>query len=602
MGETALGNKKAQMKNSKRRRDAVFFGEKPEFERPKTASTSSRPSLTRTLTTGTTSPESTLLLTIRCFLLKGDHRFQYLDFPVGRPLAVTGELQGFVGEGPDRIASVIVSEIRSYSLGTDSAKTLSNCCGVSCTEQDPVTTERLLAALDPVKVESTRDLIGKAQVLDDCLNSNGRDMMAKSPLDGLPRRPALAKLRKASSNIAIKSKLTHLFMRSGSKAGIPTPPGSPERLGTSPRSAAFNEGSSLGHFRNGINATPAARLNPDEQLDYDLATPWSNNLTRSGLRRAKLRQELPRLRTAEAQALARQSLLPNLSQFSPSSIESSPPNVEGLSPIEAEFSPIKMLPQSDAPISPVETRPQPLTAGPQADRDLHSHPPAEKSAKSPCQTERRNMFILKMATDQSSVFPQRSATRDDVAAGPAGYEASNPITLTQATCTTSWGMSPPIPHHHRQQHPKIPFPKFTPTWSISKKKRAKHIINALNSSLPSRLKYTASMPNLNFYPSPLSFPPPPKQQRVRKSPSAPRILPHREQRVFNNVAARNLAPFKKINEEDSHKEKGKGKGKEKEKNMKMNHDRNRTSWYDSVSDSCYEEDEKEGGSTRSLYF
>lgn len=589
MGETTLGSKQAQMKNFHRRRDAVFFGEKPEFERPKTASTSSRPSSTHTRTTSTTSAESTLLLTIRCFLPKGDHRFQNLDFSVGRPLAVTGELQGFVGEGPERVASIIVSDIEPYSLGTDSAKILNNCCGVSCTEQDLVTTERPLATLDQVKVDNMRDLIGKAQMIDDSLKSKGRDMMPKS--SRVPRRPALAKLGKASSNMTIKSKFTNLFTRSGSKTNIPTPSGSPERPTTSSRSANFNEGSSFEYARAGINATPAARLSPDAQSDYDLATSWSNNQTRSGLRQAELRQQLPRLRTAEAQAFARQSFLPNLSHFSPLSIESSPPNIDGLLPTEEEFWPMKMLPQFEEPSSSVETRSQPLTAGPQPDRDLHSHPPAEKSAKSPISTERRNMFTLKLITGQSSVFPQRTSANDDVAAGPAGCEASNPRTLTSATCTTSWGTSPPITHHHRQQHPKIPFPKFTPTWTISKKKRAKQVINALNSGLPSPSKYTASMPDLNFHPSPLSLPPPPKQQRVPKSPSAPKILSHREQRVYHNVAARCSASLKKmemIKEEDFHKEKKKGKGKEKKK---KNGDKGRMSWYDSDSNSPYEEDE-----------
>lgn len=593
IGETALDSKQAQMKNFRRRRDAVIFGEKPEFERPKRASTSSRPSLTHTRTTSTTSAASTSLFTIRCFLPKGDHRFLKLKFPVGRPLAVSGELQGFVGEGPDRIASIIVSEIASYSHGTDSAKIFNNCCGVSCTEQDPATTERLLVALDPVKVDNTRDLIRKAQMINDSPESKGRDIMPKSPPDGVPRRPALAKLRKASSNINIKSKFTNLFTRSGSKTGIPTPSGSPERPATSPRSANSDETSSLEHVCTGINAIPAASLNPDEQSDYDLATPWSNGLTKSGLRQAELRQQLPRLRTAEAQALARQPLLPNLSQFSPLSLESLSPNTEGLSPFEAELSPMKMMRQFDEPSSPVEPRLQPSKRSPQPDRDLHIHPAAKKSAKSPTLTKRRNVFALEMVTDQSSGFPQRP-TANDVPVGSVGYDASNPTTLSPATCASSWGISPPIPHHHCQQHPKIPFPKFIPIWNISKKKRAIKAINALNSGLPSTLKYTASTPNLNFYPSPLSIPPPPKQQRIPKSPSASNILPHREQRVFNNVAARSSAPVQKmemIKEEDFHKE------KEKE-----NDAMSATSWYDSDSNSYYEEDEHGGGSTKPLFF
>lgn len=388
MDEKTLGSKQAQMKNFHRRRDAVFFGKKPEIERPKTASTSSRPSLTYTRTTSTRSAESTLLVIIRCFLPKGDHRFQNLNFPVGRPLVVTGELQGFVGEGPDRIASIIVSEIASYSHETESAQIFNNCCGVSCTEQDPVTTERPLVALDPVKVDNMRDLIGKAQMIDYFPKSKGRDIMPKSPPDGVPRRPALAKLRKASSNITIKAKLTHLLTRSGSKTDIPTPSESPELPANSPRTTKFDEVSSLEHVRAGINATPDARLNPDEQSGYDLVTPWSNNLTKSGLRQAELRHVLPRLRATEAQALAQQTFLPKLSQFSPLSIESSPLNTEDLLSIEGKFLPMKMTRQSSEPSSPIETRLQPLTRGPQPDPDLHSHPPAEKSAKSPILTER----------------------------------------------------------------------------------------------------------------------------------------------------------------------------------------------------------------------
>lgn len=593
IGETALDSKQAQMKNFRRRRDAVFFGEKPEFEQLKTASTSSRPSLTHKRTTSTTSAASTLPLTIRCFLPKGDARFLKLKFPVGRALAVTGELQGFVGEGPDRTASIIVSEIASYSHGTDSAKILNNCCGVSCTEQDPATTERLLVALDPVKVDNTRDLMRSAQMIDDSPKSKGHDIMPNSPPDGVPRRPALAKLRKASSNITIKSKFTNLFTRSGNKTEIPTPSGFHERPATSPRSASFDERSSLEHVCTGINATAAASLNRDEQSDYDLATPWSNELTKSGLRQAKLRQQLPRLQTAEAQALARQPLLPNLSQFSPLSIDSLSPNTEGLSPFEAELSPMKMMRQFDEPSSSVETRLQPSKRSLQPDRDLHIDPAAKKSAKSPTLTKRRKVFDLKLITERSTGFPKRP-TANDVPVGPVGYEASNPTTISPARCASSWGISPPIPHHHCQQHPKIPFPKFIPIWNISKKKRAKKVINALNSGPPSLLKYTTSTPNLNFYPSPLSIPPPPKQQRIPKSPSASNILPHREQRVVNNVAARNSAPVQKmemIKEEDIH-----------EEEEKVNDAMSATSWYDSDSHSLYEEDENGGDSTESLFF
>lgn len=384
--------------------------------------------------------------------------------------------------------------------------------------------------------------------------------MPKSPPDGVPRRPALAKLRKASSNINIKSKFTNVFTHSGSKKDIPTPSGFPEQPATSPRSANFDE-RSLEHVRTGINATPAASLNPDEQSDYDLATPWSIDLKKSGLRQAELRQQLPRLRTAEAQALAQQPLLPNLSQFSPLSIESLSPNTEGLSPFEAELSPMKMMRQFDEASSSVETRLQPSKRSPQPDRDLHIHPAAKKSAKSPTLTKRRKLFALEMITDQSSGFPQRPTANDDPV-GPVGYNASNPTTLSPATCASSWGISPPIHHHHCQQNPKLPFPKFISIWNISKKKRAKKAINALNSGLPTPLKHTASTPNLNFYPSPLSIPPRPKQQSIPKSPSASNILPHREQRVSNNVAARSSAPVQKmemIKEEDFHKEKEKEK-------------------------------------------
>lgn len=581
------------MKDFRRRRDAVFFGDMPEFELPKTASTSSRPSLTHTRTTSTMSAASPLPLTIRCFLPKGDHSLRKLRFPVGRALAVTGELQGFVGEGPNRIASIIVSEIASYSHGTDSAKIFNNCCGVSCTEQDPATTERLVVAVDPVKVDNMRDLIRKAQMIDDFPKSQWRDIMTKSPPDGVPRRPALAKLRKASSNVNIKSKFTSIFTRSDSKTDISTPSGSLEQPATSPRSANFDERSSLEHVRTGINATPAASLNPDEQSDYGLARPWSNDLTKSGLRQAELRQQLPRLRTAEAQALARQPLLPNLSQSSPVSIESLSPNTEGLSPFEAELSPMKMMRQFDEPSSSVETRFQPLKRSPQSDRDLHIHPAAKKSAKSPTLTKRRNAFAPKLITDQSSGLPQRP-TANNVPVSPVGYEASSPTTLSSATCASSWGISPPIPHHHCQQRSKIPFPKFIPLWNISKKNRAKKTINALNSGLPSPLKYTASTPNLNYYPSPLPIPPPPKQQRIPKSPSASNILPHWEQRVFNNVAVRSSAPVQKmemIKEEDFHKE------KEMENNAVSVR-----SWFDIDSDSCYEEDENGGDSTKSLSF
>lgn len=568
------------MKDFRRRRDAVFFGDKPEFEWPKTASISSRSSLTHTRTTSTVSAASPSPLTIRCFLPKGDHPFRKLKFPVGRALAVTGELQGFVGEGPNRIASIIVSEIASYSHRTDSAKIFNNCCGVSCTEQDPATTERLVVAVDPVKVDNTRDLIRKAQMIDDWPKPQGREIMTKSPPDGVPRRPALAKLRKASSNINIKSKFTSVFTRSDSKTDIPTLSGSPEQPATSPRSANFDERSSLEHVRTGINATPAASLNPDEQSDYGLATPWSNDLTKPGLRQAELRQQLPRLRTAEAQSLARQPLLPTLSQFSPASIESLSPNTEGLSPFEAELSPVKMMRQFDEPSSSVDTRFQPSKKSPQPERDLHIHSAAKKSANSPTLYERRNGFAPKLITDQSSGFPQRP-TANVVPVSRVGYEASNPTTLSPATCASSWGNFPPIPHHHCQQRSKIPFPKFIPFWNISKKKRAKKTINALNSGLPSSLRYTASTPNLNYYPSPLSIPP----SRIPKSPSAPNILPHWEQRVYNIVAARSSAPVQKmemIKEEDSHKE------KEKENDAV-----DVGSWYD-YSDSCYEDDENGG--------
>lgn len=581
------------MKNFRSRRDAVFFGEKPDFEQLKPASTSSRPSLTHTRTTSTTSAASTSLLKIRCFLPKGDHRFLKLKFPVGRALTVTGELQGFVGEGPDRIASIIVSAIASYSHGTDSAKIFNNCCGVSCTEQDPATTKRLLVALDPVKVDNTRDLIRKAQNVDGSPKSKGRDIMPNSPPDGVPRRPALARLRKVSSNINIKSKFTNLFTRSGSKTDVPTPSGSPERPATSPGSANFDERSSLEHVCTCMNANAAASLNPDEQSDYDLATPWRNELTKSGLRQARLRQQLPRLQTAEAQALARQPLLPNLSQFSPLSIDSLSPNIEGLSPFEAEPSPKKMMRQSDEPSSPAETRFQSSKRSLQPDRDLHIHPAAKKSAKSPTPTKRPKVFALKSITDKSSGFSQRP-TANDVPVGPVGYEASKPTTLSPAKCASSCGISPPIPHHNCQQRPKIPFPKFKPIWNISKKKRAKKVINALNSGPLSPLKHTASTPNLNFYPSPLCIPPPLKQQRIPKSPSASNILPHREQRVFNNVTARSSAPVQRmemIKEEDFHKE-------EEKENDAMSV----TSWHDSDSNSYYEEHENGGDSTESLFF
>lgn len=586
IGETALDSKQAQMKDFRRRRDAVFFGDKPEFEWPKRASISSRSSLTHPRTTSTASAASPSPLTIRCFLPKGDHPFRKLKFPVGRALAVTGELQGFVGEGPNRIASIIVSEIASYSHGMDSANIFNNCCGVSCTEQDPPTTERLVVAVDPVKVDNMRDLIRKAQMIDDWPKSQGREIMTKSPPDGVPRRPALAKLRKASSNINIKSKFTNIFTRSASKTEIPTPSGSPEQPATSPWSANFDERSSLEHVRTGINATPAASLNPDEQSDYHFATPWSNDLTKPGLRQAELRQQLPRLRTAEAQALARQPLLPNLSQFSPE--ESLSPNTEDLSPFEAELSPMKMMRQFEEPSYSVETRFQSSERSPQAERDLQIHSAAKKSANLPTLTKRRNGFASKLITDQSSRFPQ-TPTANDVPVSRVGYEASNPTTLSQATCTSSWGKFPPIPHHHCQQRSKIPFPKFIPFWNISKKKRAKKTINALNSGLPSPLRYTASTPNLNYYPSPLSIPPP----RILKSPSAPNILPHWEQRMYNNVAARSSAPIQKmemIEEEDSHKE------DEKESDAVSVR-----SWYN-YSDSCYEEDENGGDSTKSLIF
>lgn len=608
IGETALDSKQAQIKDFRRRRDAVFFGDRPELERPKTASTSSRPSLTHTRTTSTLSAASPLPLTIRCFLPKGDHPFRKLKFPVGRALAVTGELQGFVGEGPNRIASIIVSEIASYSHETDSAKVFNHCCGVSCTEQDPASTERLVVAVDPVKVDNTRDLIRKAQMIYGSSKSQGHDIMPKSPPDGVPRRPALAKLRKASSNVNIKSKLTGIFTRSGSKTDIPTPSGSPEQPATSPRSANFDERSSLEHVRTGINAIPTASSNPDEQSDYGLAAPWSNDLTKSELRQAELRQRLPRLETADAQTLARQPLLPNLSQFSPVSIESLSPNTEGLSPLEAELSPMKMMRQFDEPSSSVETRFQPIRQfdepsssvetrfqpskkSPQPDRDLHIHPAAKKFAKSPVLTKRRNAFALKVITDQSSGIPQRPIA-NDVPVSPVGYEASNRTTLSPATCTSSCGISPPIPHHHCQQRSKLPFPKFKPIWDISKKKRAKKTINALNSGLPSPLKYTASAPNLNYYPSPLSLPPPPKQQRIPKSPSASNILPYWEQRGSNNVTARSSAPVQKmemIKEEDFHKE-------------KENDAVSVRPWHDIDSDSCYEEDEHGGDSTKSLLF
>ena len=580
----------------------MFFPDKPEFERLKTVSTSSRPSLTHTRTTSTslthtrttstsltltrttstTSAASNSLLTIRCFLPKGDDRFRTLKFPLGRALAVTGELQGFVGEGPDRIASIIVSEIASYSDGTDSAKIFNNCCGVSCTEEDPATTERLVVAVDPLKVDNMRDLIRKAQKKDDSPKSKGRDIILKSPPDGVPRRPALAKLRKASSNINIKSKFTSIFTRSCSKTDIQTLSGSPERPLTSPGSADFDERSSLEHVCTGINATHAASLNPDEQSDYNLATPWSNGLTKSRSRQAELRRQLPRLRTAEAQDLARQPLLANLSQFSPLSADSLSPNAEGLSPFEAELSPMKTMRQFDEPSSSVETRFQPSKRGSQPDRDFHIHPAAKKTAKSPTLAKRRNAFAPKLITDQSSGFPQRLTT-NDLPVGSVGYEASNRTALSPARCECSWRISHPISHHHCQQRPKISIPKVRSIWNISKKKRAKKAINALNSGLPSRLKHAASTPNLNHYPSPLSITAPPKQQRIPMSPSASNILPLGEQRVSNNVAARNSAPVQKM--EMIKEEAFFHKGKERE-----NDAMSARSWYDSDSDSWYEED------------
>lgn len=561
----------------------MLFPDKPEFERLKTVSTSSRPSLTHTRMTSTTSAASNSLLTIRCFLPKGDDRFRALKFPVGRALAVTGELQGFVGEGPDRIASIIVSEIASYSDGTDSAKIFNNCCGVSCTEEDPATTERLVVAVDPLKVDNMRDLIRKAQKKDDSPKSKGRDIMSKSPPEGVPRRPALAKLRKASSNINIISKFTSIFTRSCSKTDIQTLSRSPERPATSPGSADFDERSSLEHDCTGINATNthAASLNPDEQSDYNLVTPWSNGLTKSGSRQAELRRQLPRLRTAEAQELARQPLLANLSQFSPLSADSLSPNAEGLPPFEAELSPMKSMRQVDEPSSSVEPRFQPSKRGSQPDRNLHSHPAAKITAKSPTLAKRRNALAPKLITDQSSGFPQ-TLTTNDLPVGPVGYEASNRTALIPATCERSWRTSHPI-SHHCQQRPKISIPKVRSIWNINKKKRAKKSINALNSGLPSRLKHAASTPTLNYYPSPLSITAPPKQQRVPMSPSASNSLPHWEQRVSNNVAARNSAPVQKmemIKEEDFF-----HKGEEKENNAGS-----ARSWYDSESDSWYDED------------
>lgn len=580
----------------------MIFPDKTEFERLKRVSTSSRPSLTHsrtkstslthtrttsssltlTQTSSTTSAASNSLLIIRCFLPKGDDRFGTHKFPVGRALAVTGELQGFVGEGPDRIASIIVSEIASYSDETESAKIFNNCCGVSCTEEDRATTERLVVALDPIKVANMRDLIGRGQIKDDSPKSKGRDIMSKSPPDGVPRRPALAKLRKASSNINIKSKFTSIFTRSVSKTDIQTLSGSPKLPATSPGSANFDERRSLEHDCTGINATYAASLNPDEQSDYDLATPWSNGLTKSGSRQAELRQQLPRLRTAEAQDLARQPLLPNLSQFSPLSADSLSPNTEGLSLFEAELPPMKTMRQFDEPRPSVETRFQPSKRGAQPDRDLHIHPAAKKSAKSPSLAKRRNALALKLITDQSSGFPQRPIANDPPV-GPVRYEASNRTALSPATCECSRRKSPPLSHHHRQQRPKICFPKLRPIWSISKKKRAKKIIHALNSGLPSPLRHTASTPNLNYYPSPSFIKPLLKQQRIRKSPSASNILPHWEQRVSSNVAAaRSSAPVQKmeiIKEEDFHKE------KEKENDAVS-----ARSWYDIDCDSWYDED------------
>lgn len=523
----ALGSKQAQMKSLHKRRDAAFFSEKLEIEQLKTAVTSTEPSLACTKTTSTTSSEPTLLFTVRCFLPKGNHSFQKLSFSVGQPLAITGELQGFVGEGPHRIASIIVSEIGPYSLGTENAKMLNNCCGVSCTENDPVTEGRPLAALDPVKVENMRDLIGKSRGVDDSLKSG-------SPVNGAAeRRPALSKLRKASSGLNLRSKFTNLFTRSSSRTGNPTPPESLQQLAATPSSATSNEGSSLEHARAGLNAPLAARLKPDRQPDYDVATPWSNNSTRAGLRQAGLRQELPRLRTAEARALARQSLLPKLTQFSPLSMESQSANMKGR-PYEAGFSPMTMTPQYSELSLPVEKRSLPLTIGRKPNRDLPNRPPAEKPARSPTLTQRRNISDLKLITDEPFVFPSRT-TATDIAADPMDSEASTPITPTTATCTSLGETSLPPLHH--QQHPEIPLPEFTPTWTHIKKKRAKRVIKALNSPLPlPLLKYSLSLPSLRFPPSP-----PLSMRGIQKCYSAPTILLDREQRVFN-IAARNLAP------------------------------------------------------------
>ena len=580
------------MKGFHRRRDAVYFGEKPEIERPKMASTSSGPPLDRTRTTSTTPSEPTLRFTIRCFLPKGDHPFRNFDFSVGQPLAVTGELQGFVGEGPNRIASIIVSEIGPYSLGTDNAERLNNCCGVSCTEQDPLATARPLAALDPVKVDNMRDLIRKARERDDYLKSKGSDIKPTSSLDGAARRPALSKLRKESSGRNIKSKVTQLFTRSSSKSSIPTPPESPEKTATAPRSANPSEGSSLEHARAGV------------------AMPWSINPSRSGFREAGLRQELPRLRTAEAQALAPQSFLPKLSQFSPLSMESPPPHMERIL-AKTGFSPMTMTPQSNELTRPVEARSPPLTIVPKPDRDLPSHPPAKKLTRSSNLTQRRKIGGLQLITDHPFVFPQRT-TATEVAVGPAGSEASTPTTPTPATCKTSWKTSSPIPHHHhhhhhqqqqQQQHQQeLSLPPVPQTWTISQKKRAKQVINALNSHLPlSPLKKSVSQPRLKVHPSSPS--PPLPMQGIPKSHSAPKILPHRgEQRVSDKVvAAWSLAPHEKmwmIKEEvagdDDDDDDDDEEEEEKEKD-----DESASSWYDSYSDSAsdYADDEKEEGNS-----
>lgn len=495
-----------------------------------------------------------------------------------------GELQGIVGEGPDRTASIIVSEIGPYSLGMDNAEKLNNCCGVSCTEQNPVTTGRPLAALDLLKVDSKRDLIRKARGVDDSLQLQPPDIKPNLSLDGAERRSALSEPRKVSSGRNIRSKVTQLFTRSGSKTSIPTPPEYPENPATTPRSASSNEGSGLEHARAGLNATLAAN---------DVATPWSNNPTRAGLRK-----ELPHLRTVEAQALARQSFLPKLSRLSPLNMEPPPPvNIGGL-PVEAGFSPMTMTPQFNELSSPVVTRSPPLKMGPQPDRDLRGHRPAEKSARVPALTQRRNIGNLKLVTDQPFVFSQR-ATATDVVADPAGSEALTPTTPTPATCTTSWGTSPPPPRHHQQQqqpqhHPEIPLPAFTKAWTISEKHRAKKVIKALNTPLPfPPLPFSVSLPNLNFQPYSPSSPSP--RQGIPKSHSAPMILPHREERVYNNVAAaRSLAPQKKmrmIKEEIADDD-----GEEKKK---KEDDEGRLSWYDSDSD--YGDDEmEEGDSTGSM--